>query len=266
MPGLMTFSRDAMSYIVVFALAVCLACSVVVASSAVYLKPLQVANAKADKRRNILEVAGLYAPGMDVNAAYNERIEARVVNLETGEYAEDVDPASFDQRQAARDPQRNVDIPRDRDIAGIKRRARHAEVYLVRDERGRVSTLILPVHGYGLWSTMYGLLALEPDGTTVRGIKFYEHGETPGLGGEIDNPRWRSVWPGKKVYGEKGEVRLSVVKGRVDPGAPNAEYRIDGLAGATLTSRGVSNTIEYWLGENAFKPFLERIREQSDSA
>jgi Na+-transporting NADH:ubiquinone oxidoreductase subunit C len=113
---------------------------------------------------------------------------------------------------------------------------------------------------------MYGLLALEPDGTTVRGIKFYEHGETPGLGGEIDNPRWRSVWPGKKVYGEKGEVRLSVVKGRVDPGAPNAEYRIDGLAGATLTSRGVSNTIEYWLGENAFKPFLERIREQSDSA
>jgi hypothetical protein len=122
MPGLMTFSRDAMSYNVVFALAVCLACSVVVASSAVYLKPLQVANAKADKRRNILEVAGLYAPGMDVNAAYNERIEARVVNLETGEYAEDVDPASFDQRQAARDPQRNVDIPRDRDIAGIKRR------------------------------------------------------------------------------------------------------------------------------------------------
>lgn len=263
MPGLMTFSRDGVGYIVVFALAVCLVCSVVVASSAVYLKPLQVANAKADKRRNILDVAGLYEPGMNVNDVYNERIEPRIVDLDTGEYVEDMDPAGYDQREAARDPARSVNVPRKEDIAGIKRRAEYAEIYLVRGPGDSPQAVILPVHGYGLWSTMYGLLALQMDGGTVIGIKFYEHGETPGLGGEIDNPKWQAAWSGKEVYGEDGEVRLSVIKGKVGNDTRDAEHKIDGLSGATLTSRGVSNTIEYWLGENGFKPFLQRLREST---
>ena len=267
MPGLLTFSRDGVGYIVVFALAVCLVCSVFVAASAVYLKPMQVANAKADKRRNILDVAGLHEAGMDVNDVYNERIEPRVIELESGEYAEDIDPANFDQRESARDPETSVKIPRDRDVAGVKRRSRFAEVYLVRADDGGVDAVILPVHGYGLWSTMYGFLALEPDGNTVRGIKFYEHGETPGLGGEIDNPRWQAVWAGKEVYDEEGEVSLRVIKGSVPSDARNAEHKIDGLSGATLTSRGVSGMIQYWLGEYGFKPFLERFRDDpSESA
>lgn len=266
MPGLMSFSRDGVGYIVVFALAVCLACSVVVASAAIYLKPMQVANAKADKRRNILDVAGQYEPGMNVNEVYNERIEPRVVDLETGEYVDDVDPATYDQREAARNPDFSLGIARDQDIAGIKRRAKYAEVYLVRGPGDGPQAVIVPVHGYGLWSTMYGFLALQMDGDTVIGIKFYEHGETPGLGGEIDNPRWQATWSGKEVYGEDGEVRLSVIKGKVGEDTRNPEHKIDGLSGATLTSRGVSNMIRYWLGENGFKPFLRRIREQSESA
>ncbi|MES1945435.1 Na(+)-translocating NADH-quinone reductase subunit C [Salinisphaera sp. PC39] len=265
MPGLLTFSRDGVAYIVVFALAVCLVCSVFVAASAVYLKPLQVANAQIDKRRNILQVAELYQPGDDVNEVFNERLEPRIVNLETGEFAEDIDPAEYDQREAARDPQMSVNVPRGEDIAGIKRRAKYAEVYLARDENGELSAIILPVHGYGLWSTMYGFLALEPDANTVIGLKFYEQGETPGLGGEVENPKWRALWDGKKVYGEDGEVRLSVIKGAVGPDTPQKEHKVDGLSGATLTSRGVSSMIHYWLGERGFEPFLDRIREQSES-
>ncbi|GAB3682489.1 Na(+)-translocating NADH-quinone reductase subunit C [Salinisphaera aquimarina] len=261
MVGIVGFSRDGVGYIVVVALAVCLVCSVLVASAATFLKPLQTVNAKADRRSNILDVAGLpTGPDVDVNQVFKDRIETKVVDLSTGGYAQGVDVANYDQRAAASDPKKSIKIPPRQDIADIKRRAKYAEVYLVRDEQGKLSRIVLPIHGYGLWSTMYGFLALEPDANTVDGIKYYEQGETPGLGGEVENPRWRAKWDGKKVYGEDGDVRLSVIKGSVGSNTPNADYKVDGLSGATLTSRGVSNMIHYWLGESGFEPFLKNIR------
>ena len=261
MVGIVGFSRDGVGYIVVVALAVCLVCSVLVASAATFLKPMQTVNAKADRRSNILEVAGLPSgPDVDVNKVFNDRIESRVVDLSTGEYAEDLEASGFDQRDAASDPDQSIKIAPREDLADIKRRSKYAEVYLVNDEQGELKTIVLPVHGYGLWSTMYGFLALKPDANTVEGIKYYEQGETPGLGAEVENPRWRAKWEGKKVYGDDGEVQLSVIKGSVGANTANAEYKVDGLSGATLTSRGVSNTIHYWLGANGFEPFLKKIR------
>jgi len=228
---------------------------------------MQVVNAKADRRSNILEVAGLPAgPDVDVNQVFNDRIETRVVDLSSGRYAQDKDAADFDQRAAASDPDKSIKISRGDDIADIKRRSKYAEIYLVDDEQGQLKTIVLPIHGYGLWSTMYGFLALEPDANTVAGIKYYEQGETPGLGGEVENPRWRAKWDGKKVYGENGDVQLSVIKGSVGSNTANAEYKVDGLSGATLTSRGVSNTIHYWLGANGFGPFLDNLRSGKLSA
>ena len=95
---------------------------------------------------------------------------------------------------------------------------------------------------------------------TVRGFGFYDQEETPGLGGEVDNPIWKGRWPGKKVYDAKGDVALHVIKGAVDPANPNAKTQIDGLAGATLTANGVSNLIKFWMGENGFKPFLTNLK------
>src|SRR5690606_17188592 len=114
-----------------------------------------------------------------------------------------------------------------------------AEVYLVNDAQGQLERIILPVHGYGLWSTLYGFMALESDLNTVVGLGFAEHGETPGLGGEVDNPSWKAKWPGKKVY-KDGEVELGLIKGTVDPSSANADWQVDGLSGATLTSNEVS--------------------------
>ena len=267
MVGIVGFSRDGVGYVVVVALAVCLVCSVLVASAATFLKPMQTVNAKADRRSNILEVAGLPSgPDVDVNQVFKDRIEARVVDLSTGDYATDMESAEFDQRRAASDPDTSIKIPRSQDIADIKQRSKYAEVYLVNDEQGNLKTIVLPIHGYGLWSTMYGFLALKPDANTVEGIKYYEQGETPGLGAEVENPRWRAKWDGKKVYDGNGDVELSVIKGSVGKSTPNAEYKVDGLSGATLTSRGVSNTIHYWLGENGFEPFLDKIRSGKLSA
>lgn len=267
MVGITAMSRDGVGYIVVVALAVCLVCSILVASAATLLKPMQTVNAKADRRSNILEVAELPAgPDVDINQVFKERIEARVVDLSTGEYAEDLEAREFDQRVASSDPKMSINIPSDQDIADIRRRSKYAEVYLVRDSSGALETIVLPIHGYGLWSTMYGFLALAPDANTVKGLKYYEQGETPGLGAEVENPRWLAKWEGKRIYGENSEVRLRVIKGAVGTDTRDAEYKVDGLSGATLTSRGVSNSIQYWLGDNAFGPFLRNMRSGERAA
>ncbi|MEC7987688.1 MAG: NADH:ubiquinone reductase (Na(+)-transporting) subunit C, partial [Myxococcota bacterium] len=116
--------------------------------------------------------------------------------------------------------------------------------------------VILPVEGKGLWSTMKGFISLASDGQTVKGLTFYSHGETPGLGGEIDNPNWKKQWINKKVYevtGKDKRVALNVRKG----GAKDADYDVDGLSGATLTSNGVTYLVEFWLGEDGYKPYLD---------
>ena len=147
----------------------------------------------------------------------------------------------------------------DEDIAGIKRQEEYGLVYIVNDDQGGLDKIILPVRGYGLWSTLYGFIALEENLNEVVGLGFYEHGETPGLGGEVDNPTWKAKWEGKKVY-EDGEVQLTVVKGEVPQGAPNREYKVDGLSGATLTAKGVDNLIKFWMGENGYAKFLSNLK------
>ncbi|EDX89043.1 MULTISPECIES: Na(+)-translocating NADH-quinone reductase subunit C [unclassified Alcanivorax] len=237
---------------------VCVVCGVVVATAAVSLRPVQNENKLIDKRMNILLAAGMYDASQDVNEQFKS-IERKFVDIDSGDYVEM--PESYDQRTAAKDPAQSERLSGDVDIAGIKNQAEVAEVYLARGDNGELSRIILPVHGYGLWSTLYGFLALEPDANTVAGLGFYEHGETPGLGGEVDNPKWKALWEGKKLYGDQGEVEIQVIKGTVESNTPNAEHKVDGLAGATLTSKGVSNLLRFWVGENGFGPYLKRMRQ-----
>jgi Na+-transporting NADH:ubiquinone oxidoreductase subunit C len=254
-------NRDTIGRTLGVALGVCLVCSLLVSAAAVSLRPRQAENKLLDKRKNILRAAGLLHPGTSIEAQFRQ-IQSRLVDLESGEYVQDMDVASYDQRRAARNPELSVAVPSNVDVASIKRRARRAAVHLV-EQQGRVTKIILPVHGLGLWSTMYGFLALDADDlTTIRGLVFYEHGETPGLGGEIDNPRWQALWQGKKAYGPTGVVRIDVVKGQVDPTRPGSEYRVDGLSGATLTSRGVDFMLDYWLGDDGFGAYIERMKER----
>lgn len=251
-------SHDSILRIVGVAFALCIVCSVVVSTAAVSLKPAQEANRELDRQRNILAAAGMLEEGRSVAELF-ERVDRRYIDLRSGDYADPGEvPGDYDQRAASKDPALSTDLGDD-DIANIGRRADYAEVYLVRDAAGSLEKVILPVHGYGLWSTLYGFVALESDANTIAGIGFYEHGETPGLGGEVDNPRWKAQWPGKQVYRD-GDVAIALAKGSVDRESPDARWRVDGLAGATLTSRGVTNLVQFWLGENGFRPFLDNLK------
>ena len=251
-------SNDSIGKTLTVAVLLCIVCSVIVSTAAVVLKPAQEINKTLDRNRNILQAAGMYDPAESVDDQFSQ-ISVRVVDLRTGRFSEDVDPDSYDQLKAAKTPDDSRALSTEEDIAKIFRVENYAVVYIVKDDRGDIDKVILPVRGYGLWSTMKGFIALEADANTVAGLGFYEHGETPGLGGEIDNPRWKAFWPGQEVYRD-GEVALSLIKGNVDPANPSANWQVDGLAGATLTARGVTILVHFWLGENGFAPFLHNLK------
>ncbi len=257
---LASLPNDSVAKMVLVTIILSLVCSVLVSSAAVFLKPLQDRNVEMARKARILEVAGLMEPGKDIDELF-EKVDVRLVDLDTGEFTDALDPDQYNQQVAARDPELSESIPPWEDIAGINRRAKYAPVYLV-EQGGQVQKVILPVHGYGLWSTMYGFLALSGDASTVEGLTFYQHAETPGLGGEIENPSWLAKWTGKRIYDPEGEVALSVIKGQVDPASPDAEWSVDGISGATLTAQGVSRMVQYWLGERGFGLFLERLKQE----
>lgn len=243
-----------------FAALICVACAIVVSSSAVSLRERQAINQTLDMQRNVLVAAGLAAPD---EALEREEIEARfapitqvVIDLATGAPT-DTDPTTFDPRAAAADPDTSQAAPPNN--AGLSRVADQTLVYELREADGELDLVVLPIHGLGLWGILYGFVALDADVETIRGLTYYEHKETPGLGGEVDNPRWKSLWNGRKAFGPDGAPAIEVIRGLAGP-PEDDPFRVDGLAGATMTSRGVTNMLRFWLDEQGFGPYLAALR------
>jgi len=237
-------------------LVVSLVCSALVTTAVTVLRPIQERRALAElSRGRVLAGAGLAGTGSE--EALWARVEPRVVELDSGLPVADADPATYDFRSAASDPQASVEIPGEQDLAQIGRRPRRMPVYIVRSGDGRPESVVFPIYGEGLYSTLYGYLALEPDLRTVRHISFYEHGETPGLGGDIEKPAWQAGWRGKQVFDDAGEPMIEVtVDGAEGP------YQVDGITGATLTGDGVTALVRYWMGPHGYGPTLARLREE----
>ncbi|MGY8905776.1 MAG: Na(+)-translocating NADH-quinone reductase subunit C [Pseudomonadales bacterium] len=252
----MSNPKDSVSRTVIVALVLCVVCSVIVSAAAVMLRGKQQENAVNEKKMNILAAAGIEVVNGDLETAF-ATITPKLVDMRTGEFSTDEDVMSYNMRKAAKDPSKARALTREQDIASIRKQSLYSTVYLVEGEQG-IERIILPIHGYGLWSTLYGFIALESDLNTVAGLGFYEHAETPGLGGEVDNPKWKALWPGKKVYADDSSMpAIGLIKGKA---AAGDMHKVDGLAGATLTSNGVTNLVKFWLGENGFAPFLSKLK------
>ncbi|CAM3498551.1 MAG: Na+-transporting NADH:ubiquinone oxidoreductase subunit C [Psychrobacter glaciei] len=250
------------------ALTLCLVCSVLVSAVAVGLKPAQVENARLDRNKNILVAADMYDAESDTADDVAERFkdfEVKIIDLNKGNYVDDAalkaagipDRNAYDASQATKNKALSDDLG-DNDPASIGRKPKYAKVYVKNDDAGKPEMVVLPIQGYGLWGTIYGFLTLESDMNTIKGISFYEHKETPGLGARIEEPKWRAMWTGIHSYDENGDVATGVTKA----GNPKDNW-VDGISGATLTSRGVSNMIQFWLGEQGYKPYLDLLREQN---
>ena len=246
------------------AFCVCLICSLVVSFSAVSLRDLQNENKLNDKRIKILQAADIYNPNEEIKDQFL-KLETKFVNFETGKLMDtymDFSLEEYDPILATRDSNLSSKVPTSEDIAVIKNRENIGKIFILRNDDYSINKLILPIRGYGLWGTLYGYISIENDFNTIAGIEFYDHKETPGLGAEVDNPKWKNLWPGKEIY-QNGEVSLSVIKGKVDNNDKDAQYEIDGLSGATITSRGVTNMIAYWFGESGYSKLFKELNYES---
>lgn len=281
--------RDSIANTFIVAIGVCLFCSLLVSGAAVGLRAMQEKNIALDMKKNILQAAGF--PADEINSAqkiedlFANRVEPIIIDLQTGEPAAqqlvDSDEelgsvqqalADYDQIATAKDA-KSIDnglaepVPADKNIAGISKRETYSHVYLVKDENGQVEKYVFPVRGKGLWSILKGFIAVKNDMNTIAGLTYYEHQETPGLGGEVDAPWWKQLWRDpdnpKKIFDSDGNVEIHLVKGAAEP---NDEYAIDGLSGATITSRGVTNMLKFWMGPDGFGPFIERLDKQEEVA
>lgn len=235
----------------------CIVCSIIVSSIVVSLRPQQAANAVLDMKKNILMSAGIIKAGAtkeEINTEF-DKMQVAIINFETGESVSDIDKLKYNQDAASNDPAMNVKIPAGKDVGGLSSRAKYAKVYYKKNEAGELDTVILNVRSKGLWSTMKGFIALGSDANTIKGFAYYAHGETPGLGGEVDNPNWKSQWIGKKLYGESGTVDFKVAKG-----TGSGDYQVDGLSGATITANGVTYSMQYWFGDHGYSKILEKVR------
>ncbi|QSX36282.1 Na(+)-translocating NADH-quinone reductase subunit C [Shewanella sedimentimangrovi] len=256
----MASHKDSFGRTLFIVVGLCLICAVFVSVAAVVLKPTQEENKLLDKQKYILEAASLIdskagkVSKAQIIDTYKKYVEARLIDIKTGEFVQG-DADAFDQKKAARDVKTSF-VP-ENDIASVKRVADNAVVYLVHDDAGKLTSVILPVHGYGLWSTMYAFLALEPDMNTVQGLVYYDQAETPGLGGEVQNPKWKALWQGKKLFDEQGKVAITVTK---NPATAATIHGVDALSGATLTSNGVQHSLDFWLGKEGFATFIEKAR------
>lgn len=259
------FNKEGLGNTFIVAIGICLVCSIIVSSLAVALKPAQQANKELDQKQNILRAAGMLPSGSNIaedGRSVDElfaEFEVRVVDLASGEYIDEVDAAGFDPIKSAKDPQVSVALSGEEDIATLRRRENRSLVYIKR-EQGEIDKVVLPVRGYGLWGTLFGYLALDADLQTISGLGFYSHKETPGLGGEVDNPRWKAQWPGVQLLDNAGNPSVKLVKRRSPEGSAAAGHEIDSLSGATFTSRGVENLVNFWTGELGFGPFIARLK------
>jgi Na+-transporting NADH:ubiquinone oxidoreductase subunit C len=254
----MSSNKETFGRTVGFVFIVCLVCAALVSVSAIQLKPLQIENKLLDQQTKILEASDLLSTtdgsSKAIKATFAKFVEAKMIDLDSGEFIEG-NPELFDERRNARDVTKS-EKPKD-DIAGINRRSHDAVVYLVRNEAGKVETVVLPIVGSGLWDLMYGYVGLEADLNTVRSVVYSDHKETPGLGAEVMNPKWKALWPGKKIYNSAGEVKASLVKGGAKAGDAHG---VDALSGATLTSNGVTRTLQFWFGEEGYATFIAKYR------
>ena len=262
------FNKDSLGNTLFIAITVCLVCAVFVSAANVMLKPTHALNRELDQKENILRAAGLLEPDSDVGLDGRSIPEifkdfsVRAVNLDTGEFVDDFEQKGYDAVRMSKDPANSRALTEEEDTVTIRRRENIGLVYIKQDEQG-LEKLVIPVRGYGLWGTLFGYLAIDKDLATVSGLGFYDHKETPGLGGEVDNPVWKDKWPGVKLFGTDGKPSVRLVKVRSPADSPAAVHEVDALSGATFTNRGVQSLVNFWTGELGFGQLITNMKSQS---
>jgi Na+-transporting NADH:ubiquinone oxidoreductase subunit C len=258
-------NKDSPQYAFLVVLITALVCSSLVSAAVVVLRPIQLNNQMLDRSRNIMQLTGLLPSDKTLEdeemLELYKTLDVRIIDIDAAGYDGEIDPVTFNSRQVLNNPDLSVAIPADQDQANLGRRSRFEPVYMVWNEDS-LDRVILPVQGSGMWSMLYGYIALEADLNTISGMTFYEQNETPGLGDQITHGHWLEQWRGRQIYDFEGKFRFRVNESVVQPGSATAEFEVDALTGATITGNAVTNMMHYWFGPHGYQEFLLALREQ----
>ena len=241
-------------YSVVFVLIITVFWGFVLSFAATSLREPQQANEQRNIRENILKAVGLMEREQklepeEINQLYDDSVESFLVDHE----GKVIPGSSAD----------GVDL--EEELENPDPAAWRLPVFVV-TEGGKASVYAIPVYGQGLWSTLYGYLALEDDLDTVKGITFYDHGETAGLGAEIEQAWFQDNFVGKRIFDGSALRSIQVVKGKVADVFSNAAdhtYAVDGISGASITGRGVTNLLQEKLA--IYAPYITRVRAETQA-
>lgn len=239
-----------------------LVCSVLVTVAAVTLQPIQKAYQHLERNRTIVEISGLSqnVKQLSDKEVVNlfQSIEARIIDLDSGTFNTNFNPDTFDSWQVDDNPELSIVIPTEQDLAKLGHRSRFVTIYLVNDS-DTLNRMILPIKGQGMWSMIYGFIAIEKDLNSIVDISFYQQKETAGIGDKILHPDWQASWKKRKLYDDHDALQLGSGSSQT---AQLSVHQIDAISGATVTVDAVKNMVRYWFGTHGYARFLHAYRKE----
>ncbi|GIU35907.1 Na(+)-translocating NADH-quinone reductase subunit C [Shewanella schlegeliana] len=252
----MALKKDSFMGTMIFTVTLCLLCSFMITGTAEVLKERKLVKKRDELMRNVLLAADVDLSGdKDFRVIFEKDVKPLLVSLDTGDVDSNANVMDFDPRMAAINP--DTSSKPKKDTAKIKSRADQVRVFKVFDDNGKLRSIVVPIYGKGLWSMIYGFVALKPDLNTIENIVVYEHGETPGIGDFLNDPEWTSKWHNKQIFDEKGKVAFKVVKGGAKEGDVHG---VDAVSGATMTGRGLQRAVQFWFGNEGFETFFQKLK------
>ncbi|GIU19226.1 Na(+)-translocating NADH-quinone reductase subunit C [Shewanella colwelliana] len=252
----MAFKKDTVVGTMIFTIILCLSCSFMITGTAEVLKERKLAKKRDELKRYVLMAADVDISGdKDFRQIFEKSVTPLLVELDTGVVDTEANVLDFDDRMAAINPETSSKPKKD--TAKIRSRADKARAFKVFDDNGQLHAVVLPIYGKGLWSMIYGYVAVKPDFNTIENVVFYEHGETPGIGDFLNDTEWTDKFKGKQLFDEKGKVSFKVVKGGAKAGDVHG---VDAVSGATMTGRGVQRAVQFWFGSEGFETFLHKLK------
>lgn len=252
-------NNNSVSHTILFAIAIAVVLGAMVTAVSVLLEPAQAENREQAQQaifQDLLQNQPGFESIVDQHSAY--QMDHRLVDLDTGCYDAEIAASDYGTIIDSRRSKHTQALNREQDIANIKVRAKYALVHLIQDT-DRLIAVVLPVYGLGYSSRLNGYLTLAADGNQVRSLVFYDHNETPGMGGRISTADWQTQWQKKLLRDQNGNLRIGVATGS-PTSAEDRSYQIDAMAGATITGRGVTNLLRFWVGPMGFETYLHNLQ------
>ena len=230
----------------VFILTITIVCSLLLSLASEGLKDLKNKNIEIDKKKNILTAIGIDIDNysvLDIEQYFVDNIDTLIITLE----GDIIDNLSINDLNEIENKQSGE----------VKYFYQTKEFLPIYNEK-IASVMIIPISGKGLWSSLFGYFAIDANNlSTVKGITFYAHGETPGLGAEITKEWFQTNFVGKEIYSGKELLSINLTKpGLADK---NNLYEVDGISGATITSRGVTELLKRDL--KRYEPYFIRNKK-----